>query len=150
MTGTTLADRVYALISEEYGEGSTQLCRDVADSEPQGRRDQLSLREGDLRDWGLICGLAFGILEAEAPADADREAMRDQALDAARAVYRRWAGEIAPRPVVSPMVDAAVLAFDDAEPGLSVATYVHGHHELKPLLQSMHNLREAIGIPVAA
>jgi hypothetical protein len=144
-----LADRVGAILSEEY-EGSRTLAREACQDEPQDGA-QLSLREGDLRDWGLIYGLAFGMLNSEAPADADREQLAKEALDAARVAYRRWAGEIAPRPaMVSGLVDAAVLAFDDVEFELQTQVYLHGQTQVKPLVQPMQALRDLLGVPARA
>jgi hypothetical protein len=140
----TLRDRVYAILGEEY-EGSRQVCMEGVDKEPI-EDAQLSVRERDLRDWGLVYGLAFGILATD-KSDAAREKIRDRALDAARAAYRQWAGEIARRPSVSPLVDEAVLAFDDVECELQTLVHVDGQTGVKPLIQSMQTLRDAIGVP---
>jgi len=140
----TLAERVYAILSEEY-ESSRQTWAEGLDREPRDGA-QMTVRERDLRDWGLVYGLAFAMLASEEP-DADREQIRDRALDAARAAYRRWAGEIAPRPSVSPLIDAALLGFEDAEQSLSELLYVHKQDGVRPIMQPMQELRAVLGVP---
>jgi hypothetical protein len=141
---TTPAERVYAILSEEH-EGSRQVWAEGVNREPYDG-SEMTVRERDLRDWGLVYGLAFGMLASEEP-DADREQIRDRALDAARAAYRRWAGAIAPRPSVSPHVDAALLGFEDAEQSLGELLYIHKQDGLRPLIQSMQALRDVLGVP---
>jgi hypothetical protein len=142
-TQATLAERVHAILSEEY-EGHRSLAREACEEEPHDG-DQLSLREGDLRDWGFIYGLAFGMSASEAQPDADRVKLANQALDAARVAYRRWAGEIAPRPAA-----VSVLAFDDVEFELQTLIYVHGQTQVKALVQPMQDLCDALGVPARA
>lgn len=65
---------------------------------PVGR--ELTKFESLLRDWGLVCGIAFGLALAERPDDADPDdndanrVFAERAYKAARPAFARWAGEI--------------------------------------------------------
>lgn len=79
----TLAERVYTVLSEEHQPGSRQLALEYCGNEPHdGART--TIRESAIQDWCLTYGLAFGMLQSEAP-EMDREQLALQALDAARA-----------------------------------------------------------------
>ena len=149
---TTLAERVHAIISEERpGKLVAPLCADRVEKEPCDGT-QLSQREMGMRDWGMTYGLAFGILESEAAVGVDREQLADEALFAARAAYARWAGEIAPRPVVSPLVDATLLAYDEGAADLDSVAYAAvkvDRPALMALSERLRELGEAIGVPAS-
>lgn len=80
-TTTTVADRVYAVLSEnDNGEllrVAQELCRDE--------------REMDVADWALAFGLAFGIARGEDPYEKNRSVVI-RAEAAAREAMMRWAG----------------------------------------------------------
>ena len=56
-------------------------------------RHKLSEFERDMRDWGLVYGLAFGLAVAKWPGEPHEKTAR-VAFDVARMVHVRWGGEI--------------------------------------------------------
>jgi hypothetical protein len=148
-TQATLAERVFAILAEEREGGLVgPLAVDRCEAEPHDD-GHLSEREQELRCWGLAYGLAFGVLMSEvpAPSELDRERLADVALDAARAAFARWSGEITPRPVVSPLVDAVLLAFEDAGKELDRMRGTEKEAAVGPLVERLESLREAVGTP---
>ena len=147
---TPLAERVLAVLSEERsGNLVAPLSADRCEREPSDG-SQVSQRESDMRCWGLAYGLAFGMLESEAPADTDREQLANEALYAARDAFRRWSTEIAPRPVFSSTVDAVLLAYDDATSDLDSVAYAAKKIDRPALMELRERLSElghAVGVP---
>ncbi len=90
---TSAADAVeaqlQALCSEDNFGGSLV----VVDDYPQLRTRALSLFEQDLRDWGYVYGLAFGLALSANPGMSHEDAAR-LAYGPARRVKVRWGGEI--------------------------------------------------------
>jgi hypothetical protein len=81
--------RLRSLCSEDdFAHGLTAL-----EHYPEIRTRALSLFEQDLRDWGLVYGLAFGLALSANPQMAHEDAAQ-LAYWPARRVYGRWAGEI--------------------------------------------------------
>jgi hypothetical protein len=60
---------------------------------PHLTRHELSEFEKDIRDWGFVYGLAFGVAVAKWPAEPHAETAR-LAFGAALMVHVRWGGEI--------------------------------------------------------
>jgi len=60
---------------------------------PQLTRHELSEFERDVRDWGLMYGIAFGLAVAKWPQEPHKETAK-LAFHVARMVYVRWGGEI--------------------------------------------------------
>ncbi len=65
----------------------------VLEQYPRFESRGLSLFEQDLRGWGFVYGLAFGLALSEWP-DESHEAIAKLAFHPALMVYRRWGGEI--------------------------------------------------------
>ncbi len=60
---------------------------------PRFESRSLSVFEDDLRDWGFVYGLAFGLALAEWP-DEPHEEIARLVFETALSVFRRWSGEI--------------------------------------------------------
>jgi hypothetical protein len=60
---------------------------------PRLTRHKMSEFERDMRDWGLVYGLAFGLAVAKWPGEPHEDTAR-VAFDAALMVHIRWGGEI--------------------------------------------------------
>jgi hypothetical protein len=151
MCQSTVAERVKAILSEEY-EGYKCLARDRCQSAIPGMATE---RELDLLDWGLVYGLAYGMLTTEAGAEGDPVEVARQAHHAAREVFLDWGGgTIAPRVTMSPLVDKALVAFEKAETPIMAAVYGHamdavGQERVKALVERLNEIYYAIGIPEA-
>jgi len=136
-----LIDRLHAILSEDY-DGTRHVAVERCDSEPSSR---LSAREGDLRAWGLVYGLAFGILSAEERPESDRDELADEALEAARVAFAQWNGLISPRAISSPPIDDVLLAYEDVEEDLALA--LEDSPALEALDAQLRALRDAVGMP---
>jgi hypothetical protein len=149
MRDATVAERVRAILTEEY-EGHRCLATERCHSVIPGMATE---REMDLLDWGLVYGLAHGILLAEAGIAGDPVELSREAHQAAREVYARWGGgTIAPRVTMSPLVDKALVAFEKAETPIMCAVYGHAMDEaeqehVKALVERLNAIYYAIGIP---
>jgi hypothetical protein len=84
-----LEAQLHALCSEDDFAGGLLVC----DRYPEFETRELSLFEHNLRDWGYIYGLAFGLAMRDNPDMAHEDAAR-LAYMPARRVYARWSGEI--------------------------------------------------------
>ena len=84
-----LTDRVRRLSAEDDFAGALP----EVDHYPRLRTRDLSSFERDVRDWGLVYGLVFGLAVAEWP-DAPHAELARLAFFPALQVYRRWGGEI--------------------------------------------------------
>jgi hypothetical protein len=104
-----LVGPIWGLLTEERREG-VSLAVEAAHAEPADG-SSLSRRELDMCDWGLVYGLTLGFSLAAYP-DADPKTLTAVSLDVARSIYRRWIGDIAPRPQLSSLVDEVILAAD--------------------------------------
>jgi hypothetical protein len=136
-------------VSDAGGQSELSML-DGCHSEP-ANDGMLSQRERDLRDWGLVYGIAFATARAAAP-DEDEAVLAERSLEAARAAWRRWSDEIAPRPALSPLVDDVLLAFHSAEtPMMTLAHFGETPGDeivkLRPLGEALFSLRAAIGVP---
>lgn len=92
-TNTTAAkaleEQLRALsVEDDFAGGSA-----VMDDYPEMKTRSLSSFELDLRDWGFVYGLAFGLALSANPEMAHKDAAR-LAYTPARIVYDRWGGEI--------------------------------------------------------
>ena len=138
-TQDSLALRVSRVVAEE-GQRAAERC----EREPGPSRSKPTRREQDLRLWGMTFGIALGLQLGEEP-DADLDTAAEDALDAARAAYMRWAPPIAPRPPFLPAVDALLVAYrrveSDVESALMDSTVG------RDFLEKMHDLIEVIGMP---
>jgi hypothetical protein len=65
----------------------------VIDGYPHLTRHELTEFERDMRDWGLVYGIAFGLAVAKWPAEPREETAR-LAFDAGLMVHIQWGGEI--------------------------------------------------------
>jgi hypothetical protein len=140
-----LGDRVHAILSEDDASGASIGCG----AEPAGIHP--TDRERRLRDWGMVYGIAFGLAISEQP-DRDGEELAREALGAARGAWARWAGiSFPPRPVLSQVVDDALVAFDQAEIELWPAIYgcgtIAGSVRVRALCARMNSLCRAVGLP---
>jgi hypothetical protein len=86
-TPDTLAERVCSLIMPDLGPGDW-----VANHPALPEGTHLSGDELDIRDWGMIYGLAFGIARGEDAYEAV-SSVGDRALRAAEAAFRRWGND---------------------------------------------------------
>jgi hypothetical protein len=153
-TTSTLGERILALVSEERPEKNGRIVGPIAtegvEREPHdGSRP--SRREDDMREWGLAYGLALGMLLGEHPDadEAEREQLADRALDAARAMFTRWCGGIAPRPNVASTVDGVLLAWDAADCEIDRLRYIE-KQPIGMLAERLQDLRDAVGMPERA
>lgn len=137
----TLAEQVFACVSADQptpeAEEHVELVAKMLRQEPSDGA-ALTRREDDLRDWGFLYGLAYAMA-----GEGDRRPIR--ALDAARAAYGRWAGQIHHRPVVSPLVDDVIVAYGNAEKMLYLVALKDP--ERHDLAEAMHELIAAVGEP---
>lgn len=60
---------------------------------PHFESRSLSVVEDDLRDWGFVYGLAFGLALSQWP-DEPHEEIARLVFETALSVFRRWSGEI--------------------------------------------------------
>jgi hypothetical protein len=83
-----LEARVAAVMGEDNVDGAMKVCERYPrlDSHP------LSAFERDVRDWGLIYGIAFGL--ARVDGDEPGEIIAERAYKVARGRFAQWAGEI--------------------------------------------------------
>jgi hypothetical protein len=88
-TQAALAARVAAVIGEDNMDGAMNVCERY----PALESHPLSAFECDVRDWGLIYGITFGLARA-ADGDAPGEIIAERAYKVARGRFARWAGEI--------------------------------------------------------
>ena len=105
---------------------------------PDHRPSQFEL---DLRDWGLIYGIAYGLARATEPKDSNDQ-VGERAYKVARASFARWnGGEIEdPRVVRDRAIRDVIAKFDEAES----AAYREGRPgKIEQLMTA--DLREALG-----
>ena len=100
----TLEQRITAVMDADDLDGSMNVC----DRYPRLEGRPLTGFERDVRDWGLIYGIAFGMARADAP-DAPSETVAEHAYKIARAKFARWAGEIEDPDVVRARAVADVV-----------------------------------------
>jgi hypothetical protein len=139
MTDEALAITVGRVLADEDG-AVTRRCRQMPESSEGG----LTRREMEIRDWGMTFGVAFGVQLGRDP-EVDFDTAADNALDAARAAYLRWAGRIAPRPSLSPLVDKVIVAFEGAQRDLDRLEPVT--LEVRELREAARDLLDALGTP---
>lgn len=101
-----------------------------------------------MREWGLVYGLALGMLLSEHPDadEAEREQLAGRALDAARAAFMRWCGGIAPRPNVASTVDAVLMAWEAAGDEIDRLRYIE-KQPIGKFADKLQDLRDAVGLP---
>jgi hypothetical protein len=99
----------------------------------------LTAREGEFRDLGFCFGLAYGWAES-----SDPEQRADEALDAARAAFERWAGSVSPRPAMAPLAEAVLLAGERASKDLD---RLIGNPSMLALKEALDELTDAVGAP---
>jgi hypothetical protein len=88
-TQAALAARAAAVIGQDNMDGAMNACERY----PALESHPLSAFECDVRDWGLIYGITFGLARA-ADGDAPGEIIAERAYKVARGRFARWAGEI--------------------------------------------------------
>lgn len=89
----SLGEKVRAiLMQDDTGKGPISRCGE----RPAwvGERLPLTETEMDLRDWGCVYGIAFGLARSEEPCEP-LEQVAERALDAAWLAYRDWGSSIA-------------------------------------------------------
>ncbi len=129
----TLEEKLTAILMvDDTGRGPVGRCS----AEPASYNSKLSEFEGDLRDWGLVYGMAFGLARMEEPCES-MESVADRALIAARAAYKRYGGEISERHEPGPLVAAVLRAYDEVEPMPSP----------RKLDDALHALLNGMGVP---
>jgi hypothetical protein len=136
----TLAERVFSHLSSDHAITTEDEVTAILKSLEREPADGTGLtrREEDLREWGFLFGLAYGMAD-----EGENRARR--ALDAARAAYGRWAGQIPPRPVVSPLVDDVIVAYGKVEDLLDRVAYREPAR--LAFSEAMQALVEAVGKP---
>jgi hypothetical protein len=122
----------------EYGAGLAACHEEPAAY--AGAPTRLSTREMDLRDWGFLYGAAFATARLQAP-DEDEKVSAQRALDTARTLEAQW-GTCAPRPSLSPLVDAVLLAFFNAP-----AYGLRGVEGMADLEEALNDLHAGFGCP---
>jgi hypothetical protein len=118
-------------------EGNYSAVFDVCHGEPRGSTG--CVRELDLLDWGLTCGVAFAIARLREP-DVDEEVIAQRAYDAAHAfsVGQSTPGAVfAPRPSFSELVDRVLLAHEHRSSDVSDAD----------LSDALAALSDGLGVP---
>ena len=88
-TQAALAARVAAVVGQDNMDGAMNACERY----PALESHPLSAFECDVRDWGLIYGITFGLARA-ADGDAPGEIIAERAYKVARGRFAQWAGEI--------------------------------------------------------
>jgi hypothetical protein len=88
-TQAALAARVAAVIGQDNMDGAMNVCERY----PALESHPLSAFECDVRDWGLIYGITFGLARA-ADGDEPGEIIAERAYKVARGRFAQWAGEI--------------------------------------------------------
>lgn len=79
-----------------------------------GPDQQLSRFELDLRDWGFVFGLVFGLARCEEPCEPLKSVV-ERAFAAAVGEYAVWAGDIAPRDADTRAARRLLRALDQAQ-----------------------------------
>ena len=103
----TLQEKVRAILrNDDTGDGLIGVA---------GKRPGIQLTEFelDLRDWGIIYGIAFGLARTEEPCESIESVAR-RAFEAARTVHIEWGGEISKRPDRDELVSAVLRAYRKA------------------------------------
>jgi hypothetical protein len=139
-TQDSLALRVNRVIAEE-----DQRAAERCQREPSGSR--ATRREEDMRLWGMTYGIALG-LQIGADPESDLDTAAEDALDAARAAYARWAPPIAQRVSYSPVLDEMLMAYHRVE--VEIDRALMDSVDGRAFLEAMQGLREAIGMPEPA
>lgn len=93
-----LAEVVYGVLAQADDNGAGPISR--ADYYPKLHGEQtLSVYESELRDWGVVVGMAFAMARAGDPF-APLSSASEHALEAAGIAWKRWAGVFEERPEV--------------------------------------------------
>ena len=88
-TQAALAARVAAVVGQDNMDGAMKVCGRY----PALESHPLSAFERDVRDWGLIYGITFGLART-ADGDEPGEIIAERAYKVARGRFAQWAGEI--------------------------------------------------------
>lgn len=92
----TLAQKVRDALAEDHGPGPT---RNAGRFPATGLGAfALSSWENDLREWGVVSGLAFALALTERRPAETQEELAERALDAALAAWHVWGGGFSERP----------------------------------------------------
>lgn len=87
-TQMTLTDKVRSIMSrDDTGKGPMSAAHRL----PGRCRGQLSQFELDLRDWGLVYGMTFGIARTEEAFETNED-VAERAYEPARLAWAAWAG----------------------------------------------------------
>ena len=93
------------LMADDTGKGPIGQCG----AWPRWAEDiYLTETEADLRDWGLVYGMAFAIAREQDPWESV-ESVAKRALEPAQRAYRQWGGHIA-QPERAEVTPAEVVA----------------------------------------
>ena len=127
-TQAALAARAAAVIGQDNMDGAMNACERY----PALESHPLSAFECDVRDWGLIYGITFGLARA-ADGDAPGEIIAERAYKVARGRFAQWAGEIEDPEVVRERAVAGVIReFVDAQKLADRATLTAGsYHKIE-------------------
>lgn len=110
-TTMTLAEKVWSIITVEDDESVRAGLRALPDV---GRLNDF---ERDLRDWGMVYGVALGLARAEDMWEP-LESVTARAREAAVETFLQWSGDF-PAPIrsIDPLVDDVLLAHEYDEEG---------------------------------
>lgn len=87
----TLAEKVYAAVADDHGFGEFSDAYETVGAYPETDGGYLTDFELDLRSWGLMVGIAYGIARGEDAYEPERSVC-ERALTAAREAYERFGG----------------------------------------------------------
>jgi hypothetical protein len=108
----------------------------VLDDYPEIKTRALSLFEQDLRDWGFVYGVAFGLTISANPELAHEDAAK-LAFMPARLVNARWSGEIEdPGEKRENAIRALVRQFDEYSEAMRTPQLRELHDAIADIVQS--------------
>lgn len=110
MATMTLAEKVYSVVAAE----GINYIDDRLRVLPGGRLGEF---EQDLRDWGMVYGVALGIARTEDLWES-LESVSERAQAAALEAFKRLSGEFEePMRSIDPLVDEVLIAYEVDKPG---------------------------------
>jgi hypothetical protein len=140
---SALEERMQALMLEDNVGSAATVC---ARYPRLGGKRELSKFEMDLRDWGLCCGITFGLARAESPDEAN-ETIAERAYTVARLAYQQWAGAISdPEKARQKALRDVVVAFHKAEKQAHEKRRYQEGEMTNALHESLIELANVVGI----
>lgn len=154
-TTTTLAEQTRKAFGGDDDTAREAIIRAAETYPPEqdGTPVKLSRFESDLRDWGLIFGLAVAVARAEDPFES-WASVTARATEAAKTVFASWTGEFTPFPnrdVLARNVAAAYGAWEDEFwPKMSAQRdqYPGAFRLCADLQEAAYELAEEAGVPL--